>query len=154
MTVSWNSHYKHGMCKAIACAGLQGGMNCTVPGLRLRLSIQKSAHCEHCPIGMYCRFPRAVLRRKLLFPSSFLTTYALVPQFSKSSVVLLHQGWQSGEGGIKRLSLQTCSWSFCKQTGLCINIKTTPPSLTPVFNYSSFKATIKRPLQPGQAEDT
>lgn len=112
-------------------------------GLWLRLAMQKSAHCEHCPVGVYCTFLRAVLRRKLPFPSSFLTICALVLQFSKSNVLLLHQSWQSGAGGIKSLSLQTCSWSFCTQTGLCINIKTTPSPLTPVFNYSSFKVTIK-----------
>lgn len=80
---------------------------------------------------------------KLTFPSPFLIIYALVLLFCKRTVLALHLGWQAGEGGMKRLFPQTSSTlKFSAQAGLYTNFKTSPSSMTLLFNYSSFKITL------------
>lgn len=86
---------------------------------------------DHCPGG------------KLTFPSLSLIICALVLLFSKHTVLALHLGWQAGKGGMERLFPQTNSTlKFPAHTGLYTKSKTSPSTMTLLFNYGSFKITI------------
>lgn len=73
---------------------------------------------DHCPGG------------KLTFPSPSVIIYALVLLFCKHTVLVLHLGWQAGEGGMKRFFPQTSSTlKFPAQRLGCI--PTLKPALHP-----------------------